>query len=149
MPATEHLVDANGGLRYLTNDVPAQAEAVKRIFRRAENSEIALRTSALSIAEIVWTLETYYEVGSEGIRDRILAIPNTPGLEVEEDKLISRVINLYVNENIDFIHAYNGLWLRDRGLTSAFSFDIKHFRRIPGIDVRAPDDLGSVGAEEK
>lgn len=141
MPATEHFVDANVFLRFLTNDVPAQAEAAERIFLRAQDGEIALRTSVLTIAEIVWTLESYYKLGSEGIRDRILAILNTPGLGVEEDELISRAMDLYVNENIDFIDAYNGLWLRERGLTSAFSFDIKHFRRIPGIDVRAPDEL--------
>lgn len=141
MSAIEHFVDANVFLRFLTNDVPAQAEAVEGLFRRAQNGEIALRTSALTIAEIVWTLESYYEVGSEGVRDRILAILNTPGLQVEEDELISRSLDLYVNENIDFIDAYHGLWLRDRGLSSAISFDIKHFRRIPGLDVQPPDDL--------
>ena len=141
MPATEHFVDANVFLRYLTNDVPAQAEAVERLFLRAQKGEVELRTSALTIAEIVWTLESYYDVGPEGIRRRILAMLNTPGLEVEGDELISRALDLYVNENIDFIDAYNGLWLRDRGLSSAVSFDIKHFRRIPGISVQTPDDL--------
>lgn len=141
MPATEHFVDANVFLGFLTNDVPAQAEAAERLFRRAQNGEIALRASALTIAEIVWTLESYYEVGPEGVRHRILAILNTPGLKVEGDELISRALDLYVNENIDFIDSYNGLWLRDRGLSSAINFNIKHFRRIPGINVQTPDDL--------
>lgn len=142
MPATEHFVEANVFLRYMTNDVPAQSEAAERIFLRAQEGQLSLRTSALTIAEIVWTLESYYELESEGIRDRILAILNTPGLDVEDDELIGRAMSLYVNENIDFIDAYNGLWLRERGLISAITFDTKHFRRIPGIDVQTPDDLG-------
>lgn len=141
MAATEHFVDANVFLRFLTNDVPEQADAAEGLFRRAGNGEVVLYTNALIIAEIVWTLESYYEVRPEGILDRIMAILNTPGLKVEEDELVGRALTLYVSENIDFIDAYNGLWMKDRGLSSAVSFDLKHFRRIPGIVAHTPEDV--------
>ena len=51
--------DTNLFLRYLTDDVPEQADAVERLFRRAAAGEMALVTNGLVIAEIVWTLESF------------------------------------------------------------------------------------------
>lgn len=142
MPAADYFIDANIFLRFLTEDVPAQAETVERLFRHAERGEAKLHTSTLTIAEIVWTLESYYGLQHEDVRDRVLAILNTPGLKVENADLITRALALYVNEHIDFIDAYNGLWMKKQGLTSAITFDVKHFRRIPEITAQRPEDLG-------
>ena len=46
-------LDTNLFLRFLTNDVPAQADAVERLLRRAAAGEVQLVTSSLVIAEIV------------------------------------------------------------------------------------------------
>ncbi|MBI3460736.1 PIN domain-containing protein, partial [Candidatus Acetothermia bacterium] len=77
---TRYFVDTNVFLRYLTNDVPAQAEAVTRLLQRAKAGEIVLHTSVLVLAEIVWTLESYYELARDEIKANVLAILNTPGL---------------------------------------------------------------------
>jgi uncharacterized protein len=53
--------DTNLFLRYLTNDIPAQADAVEALLQRAEQEEILLVTNALVMAEIVWTLESFYK----------------------------------------------------------------------------------------
>jgi uncharacterized protein len=52
--------DAYLYLRYLTNDIPKQASSFEKILVRASNGEFTLVTSNLVIAEIVWTLESYY-----------------------------------------------------------------------------------------
>ena len=51
-------VDTNLFLRYITNDVPEQADAVERLLQRAGAGEITLITNSLVICEIVWTLES-------------------------------------------------------------------------------------------
>ena len=43
--------DTNLFLRYLTNDVPAQADAVERLFRRAARGEWALITDNMKLTE--------------------------------------------------------------------------------------------------
>jgi predicted nucleic acid-binding protein len=46
-------------LRYLKDDVPAQADLVEALLRRAANGLVTLVTTSLVIAEIVWTLEIF------------------------------------------------------------------------------------------
>ena len=136
-----HFVDTNLFLRFLTNDIPDQAHAVDQLLMRAEQGELQLHTSSLTIAEIVWTLESYYELSSEVVRDHVVAILNTPGLFVEHAEIIARAMMLYADENIDFVDAYNGVWMQEQGLSSAITFDTKHFQRIPGIVTHTPTDL--------
>jgi predicted nucleic-acid-binding protein len=89
---TEFFIDTNIFLRFLTNDIPEQAQAVEEVLKRANKGEIDLYTSVLTLAEIVWTLESYYELPREDIRDKVIAILNTPGLHVEEaDRHFNRV----------------------------------------------------------
>lgn len=131
-------VDTNIFLRYLTNDIPAQANAVKELLWKAARGEIALETNTLVIAEIVWTLQSYYELPPEEIKDKVLGILNTPGLRVEDSDLVGRAILLYAEKNVDFIDAYNSCWMRDQGLTEVYTFDARHYKRLEGISPLIP-----------
>jgi predicted nucleic-acid-binding protein len=132
--------DTNLFLRYLTNDVPTQADAVEQLLRRASAGEIVLVINSLVIAEIVWTLESYYGLARDSVKSKILAILNTPGLEAAEGDLLLQAISWYADKNIDFIDAFNAAWLLARGLTTAYTFDHKHFSRLEGIRVQVPGE---------
>ena len=138
--------DTNIFLRYLTNDVPDQAEAVEELFRSAAIGDILLITNSLVIAEIVWTLESYYRLSREDIQVKVLAILNTPGLEVVDSDLIFQTITWYKDKNVDFLDGYNGAWLLSQGIKTAYTFDQKHFSRFEGISVKAP---GSISGNAK
>jgi predicted nucleic-acid-binding protein len=131
-------VDTNLFLRYLTNDVPTQANAVEQLLHQATAGETILVTNSLVIAEIVWTLESFYHLTKNDIREKVLAILNTPGLEVADNDQVLQAIIWYVDQNIDFIDAYNAAWLLDQGMTVAYTFDRKHFSRLSGVTVRVP-----------
>ncbi|MEW5960680.1 MAG: PIN domain-containing protein [Chloroflexota bacterium] len=131
-------VDTNLFLRYLTNDVPAQADAVETLLRQAAAAQIQLVTNSLVLAEIVWTLESFYHLPKNDVQEKILAILNTPGLEVADGDLVLQAISWYVTPDVDFIDAYNAAWLLSQGLDAIYTFDRKHFNRLPGITVRAP-----------
>ena len=47
------------------------------------------------IAEIVWTLESFYELPKEDIANKIAMILNTPHLTCPEAALIRRALDLY------------------------------------------------------
>ena len=85
--------DTNLFLRYLTNDLPTQADAVEQLLREAAAGQVALVTNALVMAEIVWTLDSFYRQPRPDIRDKVLAILNTPGLEVIDSDLVLQAIN--------------------------------------------------------
>lgn len=133
-------VDTNLFLRFLTNDVPEQADAVERLLRQAMRGEITLVTSNLVIAEIVWTLETYYNLPRDEVQEKVLAILNTNGLNIEDIDLLLQAILWYVDESVDFTDAYNAAWLLDQGIHTAYTFDHKHFARFESITVKAPGE---------
>lgn len=131
-------VDTNLFLRYLTNDVPIQAEAVERLLHQAARGEIQLVTNSLVVAEIVWTLESFYRLTHSDIRTKILAILNTPGLRVFDADLILQAVDDYVSKNVDFIDAYNVSWIQAHHITIAYTFDSRHFNRFDSITVKTP-----------
>lgn len=131
-------VDTNLFLRYLTNDVPAQADAVEILLQQAVAAETQLVTNSLVLAEIVWTLESFYHLSKSDVQEKILAILNTPGLEVADGDLALQAISWYVTCNVDFIDAYNTAWLLSQGLDTIYTFDRKHFTRLPGVIVQVP-----------
>lgn len=130
--------DTNLFLRYLTNDIPAQADAVEALFRLAAGGETILITNSLVIAEIIWTLESYYRLSRGDIQEKILAILNTPGIEVIDSDLILQAVTWYKEKNVDFLDGYNGAWLLSQGMKVAYTFDRKHFSRLEGITVHVP-----------
>lgn len=138
MPAEQAFADTNLFLRYLTDDVPEQADAVERLLERAAAGEVVLATSAMVIAELVWTLESHYRLSRDMIAEKVLAILNTPGLAVESSDLLLQAVVWYADKNVDFIDAYNAAWMRGRGLTDAWTFDARHFKRFEHLTVRVP-----------
>jgi predicted nucleic-acid-binding protein len=136
--AESRFVDTNIILRYLTNDVPEQADAVERLLERAHYGEISLVVPLLVAAELVWTLESFYELARPAIRDAILGILNTPGLEIEESDRVLQAVIWYAEKNVDFIDAYHAAWMLDQGIEIAHTFDESHFRRFEHITVEVP-----------
>ena len=130
--------DTNVFLRYLTNDVPEQADAVECLLRRAGAGEIALVTGILVIAEIVWTLESSYKLPRVDIQTKVRAIINTPGLEVGNRDIISQAISDYVDKNVDFADAYSATWLLSQDIEVVYTFDRRHFSRFESLSVRTP-----------
>ena len=140
MAGVSRFLDTNVILRYLLDDIPEQADAAEAIIKQAIAGKLTLRTNAMVIAELVGTCESYYGLTKEEIRDKVLAILNTPGLEVEGKDLIAEAVLLYAERNIDFIDAYNGCWMRAQGMSEVYTFDESHYKRLEpeGIRVLVP-----------
>ena len=138
MKADAIFVDTNLFLRYFTNDVPAQADAVEKLLRHAEQGKSQLITNGMVIAEIVWTLESYYQLEHADIQNKVLAILNTPGLEIPDNNLILKAIIWYAEKNVDFIDAYNAAWMGQKGIEKIYTFDQKHFGRFDDVEVVKP-----------
>jgi len=132
--------DTNLFLRYITNDVPKQAQAFEALLKRAGRGELHFVTHPLVIAEIVWTLESYFGLPKEDIMNKVLAILNTPGLEVSDNEIVLQAILWYVEKNVDFIDAYSAAWMFRRDIRKACSFNSKHFGRFEGVETWIPGE---------
>lgn len=128
-------VDTNVFLRFLTNDDPAKAKRAEILFRDALRGKFKLATSLLVIAEIVWTLESFYKLEKSDIAGKVEKILNTPNLYCPEAPLLFMALDLYVHSNIDFVDAYNAFHMKDQEITEIFTYDRKHFARIPWVQI--------------
>ena len=98
-------VDTNVFLRYLTNDDPKKAQREEALFKRAVAGKVALQTSLLVIAEMVWTLESFYQLPKDDVAEKIEKILNTPNLHCEHRTKVLEALDVYVEMNVDFIDA--------------------------------------------
>lgn len=134
-------VDTNIFLRYLTNDVPEKADAVEALMWRAASGQVRLITNSLVIAEIVWTLASFYHLSKIEIQQKVRAILNTPGIEIVDARLVDLAAGWYAEKNVDFIDAYNAAWMQLHGLQLACTFDSKHFSRFDNLTVVPPIEV--------
>jgi predicted nucleic-acid-binding protein len=122
-------VDTNIFIRFLTDDVPEKVDACEEIFKKAVEKQETLFTTDLVIAEIVWVLESFYELPKNEIQDKVEKILNTPNLICPHKDLMLSALMLYSERNIDYIDAYNALLLKEHGIEELYSYD-KHYDRI-------------------
>jgi predicted nucleic-acid-binding protein len=139
MKVETYFADTNLFLRFLTNDLPIQADKVEEVLHRAGKGEVKLVTTSMVIAEIVWTLESFYQIPKSEIQDKVLAILNTPGLDVDGADLLLQAAVMYAEKNVDFIDAFNAAWMMKQGVEIAYTFDQKHFNRFEGITAQLPE----------
>ena len=135
---TRVFVDTNVFLRFLTNDDPAKARRAEAMFRKAGEGKMVIMTSLLVIAEIVWTLESFYKLKKHDIATKVGTILNTPNLDCTETSLNIMALDLYVHENVDFIDAYHAFLLKGSASVKIVTYDRKHFNRIPWLEVIEP-----------
>lgn len=116
-------VDTNIFLRFLTRDDPTKFERCRRLFEQAVAGAITLRTSELVIAEIVWTLLSYYNLPKPVVIEKVGQILNTPNLAVTNQGVLIEALVLWSRHNCDFIDAYNVALMHRDGLTELVSYD--------------------------
>ena len=126
-------IDTNLFIRYLTNDDPKKADRVDRLLDQAVKGEVKLVSAELVLAEVVWVLESYYQLEKAQIALMLRAILSTPGLEVLNGKIVEQSLQYYSNQNIDFVDAYIVAIMQKNGIDGIYSFDKKHLDRITNI----------------
>ena len=131
-------VDTNVFIRYLTNDDPEKADRVEALLSRAARGEIKLITTEVVLAEVVWVLESSYEMKNHEIAPMIKAILDTPGIEVINGGIVGRALDYYQSHHIDFIDGYIAAVMEKRRITDIYSFDKKHLGRMKAIFRREP-----------
>ncbi len=130
-------VDTNIFLRYLTKDDPSKYEKCREMFKRAMKGEIAITTSGMVIAELVWTLLSYYKVPKAEVIEKVSVIVGTKNLSIPEKHIVADALVFYARKNIDFIDAYNAVFMRYHGLREIFSYD-EDFELMEDIQRREP-----------
>ena len=133
----ERFIDTNIFLRYLTRDDPSKYDNCREIFKKAIEGKIALVTSGMVIAELVWTLLSYYKIAKADIVEKVTIIVSTENLFIPDKNIIADALVLYSRKNIDYIDAYNAVFMKYHGLDEIYSYD-RDFDAIEGIKRTEP-----------
>ena len=121
------LVDANVLLRYLTKDDKAKAEKCRDLLV-ASGEELLI--TDLALAEVVWVLESQYDMTPEDIFKVVSPIVSAPQLTVIDRDILLDALYLYKANDVDFIDAYHaslGNWI---AADSIYSYDEKDFQKL-------------------
>lgn len=112
-------VDTNVLIRHLTGDPPAQARRATAYLRRAKE----LLLPDLIVAEVVYVLESFYEVERQRVAELTRAIVGFPAVVVVDEPLLLRAIEVYELERLDFADAYLVASAEASGVERIASFD--------------------------
>jgi predicted nucleic acid-binding protein len=124
-------VDTNVLVRHLTGDPPAEARRATAFL--AEAQELLLPD--LVAAELVYVLESFYEVERARVAELLRAILGFPSIVVLDGPLLLRALEIYEVDRLDFADAYLVASAEASGVGAVASFDrsidrVKTVRRI-------------------
>jgi predicted nucleic acid-binding protein len=131
--AEEVLLDTNVILRHaLGNDASHRRQAL-RLFEQAGEGTVRLLVPSLVIAQVVWTLESFYRASREYITGLLQALLDTPRVTALEPRVVSRCVEIYSARNIEIVDAYLVALAEETKTPVLATFNKKDFRRFPHL----------------
>ena len=128
-------VDSNIFMRWLLGDDKAQADAIAALIKRYEKSGEHLWASDTVIAEVVWVLESVYDIPPKEVSQYIASLLDVETFEFEHRERLLQAVELYRAHQIDFIDCYIVASAKDKGMTSVVCFD-RDFKKMPIETIR-------------
>jgi predicted nucleic acid-binding protein len=112
-------LDTNILIRHLTGDPPDLAERATRYL--ADGDELLLPD--LIAAEVVYVLESFYEVERPQVAQALRAVIAFEAIRVVDRELLLRAIEVYERDRLDFSDAYLVAVAERSGVGVIASFD--------------------------
>jgi predicted nucleic-acid-binding protein len=122
-------------VRHLTGDPPAMARRATRFLAAAAPGELLL--ADLVLAEVVYVLESVYDVDRLAVAAAARAVVTFPAIAVEDPQLLLRAVEVYENDRLDFAEAYLVASAERSGVRAVASFD-KTVRRVASVELIQP-----------
>jgi predicted nucleic-acid-binding protein len=106
-------------VRHLTGDPPEQAARASRFLAAAD--ELLLADPV--VAEVVYVLESFYEVPRTRVAELVRAIIAFPAIVVLDPGMLLRALEVYETVRLDFAEAYLIAQAERSGVGAVASFD--------------------------
>jgi uncharacterized protein len=127
------LLDTNVILRHALGDDPKHQNQAKRLFEQAGEGAIRLIVPSLVIAQVVWTLESFYRASRAYVGGLLKALLDTPGVSAAEPRVASRCLEIYRAHNVEIVDAYLVALAEETRTPVLATFNKKDFRRFPHL----------------
>ncbi|HLZ68862.1 MAG TPA: PIN domain-containing protein [Dehalococcoidia bacterium] len=135
MPALR--IDSNTILRYLVNDAPQLAVRAIALFERVASGEERVLLEDVVLAEVIWTLTTFYRATRVQIHDYLDPILDLDGVENGDKQALQMALVFYRDRHVDFVDALLAAKAIRAGSGELYTFD-RDFDRLPGVARRDP-----------
>jgi len=116
-------VDTNVLVRYLTNDIPNQADEVEKLFVKAEHKKVNLLLSPIVVGEATFVLQTHYKQSVGEISRQMQGLLVQPWWTLEHGQVLLGLWGWYESGQ-HFVDSYL-LALNKIENIELFSFDKK------------------------
>jgi predicted nucleic acid-binding protein len=126
-------VDTNILIRHLTGDPPEQAARAARFLATADE----LLLTDLVVAEVVYVLESFYEVPRARVAELARAVIAFPPIVVLDPTMLLRALEVYETDRLDFAEAYLVAQAERSGVRVIASFD-RAIDRVPTVQRLEP-----------
>lgn len=121
-------LDTNIIVRHLTADPPDLAARASAFLSGAEE----LLLPDVIVAEVVYVLESFYEVPIEDVAQLIRSVIAFPAIRTLDPALLLRSLEVYETYRIDFAESYLVATAESAGVDDIASFD-RSIDRVPTI----------------
>jgi len=112
-------VDTNILVRHLTGDPPEQAARATKFLAAADD----LLLTDLVLAEVVYVLESFYQVPRRRVAELARAVIAFPAMVVLDAPMLLRALEVYEVDRLDFAEAYLVAQAERSGVGVVASFD--------------------------
>jgi predicted nucleic-acid-binding protein len=112
-------LDTNILVRHFTGDPPELAARAARYLADADD----LLWPDVIVAETIYVLESFYQVERAQVADTIRAALAFPAIQVVDQELLLRAVEVYEVERIDFAEAYLVASAERSDIRAVASFD--------------------------
>ena len=136
--------DTNFLLRFYLNDIPVQALKAKKMVQAAKERAIVLVTDLIVICEMVWVMDSYYNLEKEVISEKILNLYRTPGVVVFKGDVLPDALSIYVRKNIDFTDAVVASSAMKNHIEYLASFNKQHLKRLSDLGIKRIESLEEI-----
>ena len=106
MSATRYLLDTNVLLRFLSGEPPAQAAAARKLFAEAAEGEIVLDVSPVIVAEVFYTLTSFYKVERKAAAEKLSLLLQQHGVRVRDEGQVLAALDRLQSANVGFADAF-------------------------------------------
>lgn len=103
---TVYQMDANILLRFLRDDHKEYSRKARALIARSNAGEIVLDVSAVTVAEIFYTLKSVYHVDRRSAANTLTDVLNTPAFRLHEPQIVNDALRRVQLANVDFGDAY-------------------------------------------
>ncbi|MBI4004862.1 PIN domain-containing protein [Candidatus Roizmanbacteria bacterium] len=99
----QYFIDANIFLRVLVKDNEKQFSACVRFLKTLKKNKFDAYTGSITLAEIAWTLGSYYSFSKQQVIEGIDSILNLRGLKIIDDYNHKLALDLYQKYSVKYI----------------------------------------------